>query len=258
MTDQNALEILRERDRQWKDHARSLPQVVKTELTRVEARPPARVQLSAAQQARMDEILLAEREQKHVEQWRANLKAYAPIEEWEDAWNAKSMPDHNPEVEDPNFYAGTQGVLNWIANGCQKHMVLIGAIGCGKSIAAAVAVRHWVNPTHFQPVCWMTADELVSAVFHKYDTNAPKLCRYNVIDDVGDERKEDFEEALRKLLEMQDRKVVITSNLALKHKDPKKTWSGRYPRGRLTSMMRAKCTAIVIPGGSRRNETGEF
>lgn len=258
MTEPTALEIMRERDRAWAEHAKNLPQVVKTEVMRVSVGKPARVQLSEESQARMDALLLAEREAKNVEQWRLSLKRYAPIEEWEQAWSAQSMPDHDPKTAHPEFYAGTQAVLNWLANGCPRHLVLIGAIGCGKSVAAAVAVRHWVNPLHFQPVCWMSADQLVSAMFHKYQDDAPRLCRYNVIDDVGDERKEDFEEALRKALEEQDRKYVITSNLALTHKDPKKTWRGRYTRGRLLSMMRTKCTAVVIPGGSRRAETEAF
>jgi DNA replication protein DnaC len=254
----NALALLSQRRDKWAEHAKKLPTFAVIEPTRVAVAKPQRVQLTESDRNRMDDLLAAEAAAKNVEQWRANLKRYAPIEDWELAWDAKSMPDHNPELEHPDFYAGTQAVLNWIANGCPRHLVLIGAIGCGKSIAAAVAVRHWVEPKRFQPVSWMTADELVSAVFHSYSDESKRLCRYVVVDDMGDERKADFEEALRKLLEQQDHKIIITTNLAMKHKDPAKTFRGRYTRGRLLSMMRAKCKAIVIPGGSRRDESEAF
>jgi hypothetical protein len=262
----DTLQRLRDRDQELAEHRKKLPTFAVVEPARMVAKAPARVQISEEVRNRADDLMAAEAAAKHVEQWRANLRKYAPLAKWEDAWRAQ--PDipatlgkdaRGEDIPNPDYFGGTDGVFRWLESGCQKHLVLIGAIGCGKSVAAAVAVRKWVEPGKgFQPVCWMSADELVSAMFHPYADDSPKLCRYNVIDDMGDERKADFEEALAKLLEQQDRKIIITTNLAMKHKDPAKTFRGRYPRGRLTDRMRDTCTKVIVPGGSRRDQSGGF
>lgn len=190
---------------------------------------------------------------KHIEQWRANLRKYAPIEKWEAAWNSSPEADpRNPE------WVATQAVANWIRNGCKKHLVLMGAVGCGKSVAAATAVKHWVEPGEgFTAVAWLDPDQLVSAVLHDYADNAPKLKPYVVVDDMGTETKSDFAIALCKLLDRQGHKLVITTNLALAHKDPAKTFAGRYDE-RLRDRMRDTCAAVIVPGGSKRSQVGGF
>ena len=261
ITEPNTLQRIRDRDRELAEARKHLPPVTHTRLVKPERVTVAlpRVTIDQATRARADELMRAEEAEKKVQQWRANLKKYAPIADWEHAWNAKPMPDHDPRVPHPDFFAGSEGVFRWLGDGCKKHLVILGAIGSGKSIGAAVAVRKWVEPgIGFNPVCWMTADQLVSAMFHQYSDESPKLCRYNVIDDVGDERKDDFEEALAKALEMQDVTFVMTSNLALRHKDQALTFRGRYKRGRLIDRMRATCTTVVVPGGSRRDQSGGF
>jgi DNA replication protein DnaC len=240
---------MRERDQQLARHRAAEVEPMKR-LSELFAPPPDLESGDrAAEQARLEAEANAKAERAHATKWRANLKQFAPIERWECAWSAAPSDSEWP---------ATSEVQDWLNGGCKKHLVIIGAVGVGKSIAAAAAVKHWVEPgERFQPVSWLRPDQLVSAVMHSYDPSAPKLCRYVVLDDMGRETKTDFAESLCDLLDRQGHTLIITSNLAAMHKDPSKTFRGRYDE-RLISRMNDTCRRFVVPGGDRRSKAGGF
>lgn len=228
-----------------------------------------------------------EEERKHRRKWRDNLLDAAPIERWEQAWSVPGVPvprlaqadldrlDKNPQDnrlwaellggddgsngDKPENWPATRAVKRWLAGGAYKHLVLQGAVGCGKSVGAAVAVKQWVQPGEtFSPVSWLMPEELISAIFHSYDPNAPKLARYIVIDDMGTEKRDDFAVALCKLLDRTGHTIIITTNLAVTHDDPAKTFVGRYKDPRLISRMNDTCVRYQVPGGDRRSKAGGF
>lgn len=121
-------------------------------------------------------------------------------------------------------------VKRWLLANDGRALCLSGPVGCGKSLAAAWAVKRWCeprieecwNPEHTERVprvvrgervSWLRPNDLVSAVLHEYDANAPRLHRYVVVDDLGRERRPDFQEALATLLEQRSRRIVFTTNL---------------------------------------------
>jgi len=200
-----------------------------------------------AAMAREDEAARAEAERHLNARWRANLKQYAPIEKWESAWRA------TPSAEWPATMAGR----DWLDGGCKKHLLILGAVGTGKSVAAASIVKQWVRPGDgFQPVSWLRPNDVVSAVMHAYDDDAPKLCRRIVIDDVGTETKADFSVAMCELLDRPDLTIVMTSNLMKVDPDKKgRSFRERYDL-RLVDRLNDMVTTFIVPGGSRRSQEG--
>ena len=190
-----------------------------------------------AEQERRNAEWLRAAETADVPLWKERLKNAAPIVGWEAAW-------------DPKPTDATRAVDAWFAGGCKRHLVLFGGVGCGKSTAAAYAVKAWVKTRH--PVAWLMPDQLVSAVLHSYDDKAPKLHPRIVIDDMGRERKPEFTDALCDLFDMQGHTILITSNLTpVQFKD-------RYRDARLIDRFNHLCMAVRLTGGSMRAQNGGF
>jgi DNA replication protein DnaC len=111
-------------------------------------------------------------------------------------------------------------------------------------------VKHWTKGG--EPVAWLMHDQLVSAVLHSYDENSPRLHRRVVVDDMGRERKAEFADALCDLLDMQDRTILITSNLTTKQ------FKERYTDARLLDRLNDSCVAVRLTAPSMRSQTGGF
>lgn len=179
----------------------------------------------------------ARQAENELRSWKARLRKCAPISRWECAWEPKPTE-------------AVKAVEAWIASGCQRHMVLFGGVGCGKSVAAACAVKHWVK--NGDPVTWLTHDELVSAVLHAYDDRSPRIYRKVVIDDMGRERKPEFADALCDLLDMPDVTILITSNLTTPQ------FKERYTDPRLLDRLNDSCAGVRIKSPSMRAGNGGF
>lgn len=191
----------------------------------------------AAETAARDEAARIAGHEADERQWKERLKRSAPIAKWEKAW-------------DPDKTEAVQVVDRWLASGTTRHLVLFGGVGCGKSTAAAYAVKHWVRAR--EPVAWLMHDQLVSAVMHSYDERSPKLYPRIVIDDMGREKKPEFADALCDLLDMQGHTILITSNLT------NVQFKERYRDPRLLTRLDDLCFAVRLQSGSLRAQNGGF
>lgn len=183
----------------------------------------------------------AEEEESRVETWKRRYFEAAPVTCAARAWNAENTP-------------GVTAVNQWLANGCKTNLILRGGVGCGKTSAACVAVKSWTEPVRnrlTRHVAWLRPDQLVSAVMHSYDENAPKLRDWIVLDDIGRESKSDFVEAFCELLDMPDMVIIGTTNLT------KQQIRERYD-ARLVDRLNDSCIAIDLPGRSLRRQDGGF
>lgn len=155
-----------------------------------------RLRAEAELQRRKDEA-------EHAQQWRLNIAKYAPVAKWRAAWNPKRTEALDLMRE---WMRGDHG---------DRHLGLCGPKGIGKTIAAVSWVKSLVEPGKFRgnPVVWLRPDDLVSAVCHSYDPDSPRLARNIVLDEMGEERREDFVHAMRKLLDKDGHRILITSNL---------------------------------------------
>jgi DNA replication protein DnaC len=191
-----------------------------------------------------ERVASAKRNASHVAEWRSNLRKFARLAEWEVAWEPRLKT------------AAIKTVDSWLADGCPFHMFLFGPVGCGKSIAAAHAVKRWVEPDTFKgehPVSWLRPSELVSAVFHSYDDRSPKLGRRVVIEDIGArDMPKDFEDALIELLDMPDITVLATSNATSEQ------FRERFTDERLYSRLNHCAKAFRLKGASLRRSEGGF
>lgn len=185
----------------------------------------------------------AQRDANHVAEWRANLRRYAPIPEWHVAWEAEKT-------------SAVKVVDTWLSEGCPKHLFLFGPVGVGKSIAAAHAVKRWVEPGTFegeQPVSWLRPSQVVSAVFHAYAADAPRLGRRIVIEDIGYRRMpEDFEDAMCDLFDRQELTIIATLNMTSAE------FNERFSDPRFRDRLNHRARAFRLKGKSRRKDEGGF
>jgi hypothetical protein len=188
--------------------------------------------------------------------WRRRYRSAAPVRVADAAWDARDTP-------------AVLTVRDWLKDP-SRHLVLRGGVGCGKTTAACVAVKHWVEPASLlmgndfdyppgvridwherHDVAWLRPDQLVSAVLHDYDESSPKLRPYVVVDDMGVETKGDFAAALCELLDRSGHTVVITTNLT------KARFRERYDL-RLLDRLNDTARAIDLPEKSMRRQDGGF
>lgn len=184
--------------------------------------------------------------------WRSAYLASAPVRNAQVAWDASATP-------------AVLAVKDWLANP-SRHLVLRGGVGCGKTTAACVAVKHWCEPSGHEPwsgwqpsdstgrtgfISWLRPDQLVSAVLHDYDEKSPKLRKYIVVDDMGLETKADFAVAMCELLDREGHTLLITTNL------PKQRMRERYDV-RLLDRLNDTARAVDLPEKSMRKQDGGF
>lgn len=142
-------------------------------------------------------------------------------------------------------------VLRWERENRFRVLLLLGPVGVGKSLAAAVAM-HACAERGRRSLSWHRPNDFVSAVLHSYDPHAPKLgTDLVVIDDVGRETKADFEESVNAFLDETDTRLVMTTNL----KPPE--FRTRYDE-RLLDRLRECCLSENVKGKSRRTGGGGF
>jgi DNA replication protein DnaC len=206
--------------------------------------PERRAAREAAERAESPRVLidpsqLAALEKQRQDEWRERLRKSAPIAKWEKAWDADLS------------YPATKAVDDWLRMKSGRHLCLFGAVGCGKSIAAAHAVKHWVKSSA-GCVSWMRPNDVVSAVMHSYDQLSPKLLERIVIDDVGFNEKAEFSDALCELLDRPGHTLLMTSNLTTPQ------FRERYTDKRLIDRLNDTAIAIRVKGGSRRSQDGGF
>lgn len=195
-----------------------------------------------AEEARLTTEKRAKEAARAEQYLRERLRKAAPIANWERAWSAEPWP-------------AVKAVDSWIAGGCQRHLFLFGGVGCGKSVAAAHAVKYWLEHEYsvVGPLTsWLRPNEVVSAVMHAYADDAPKLGKYIVIDDLGFETKEDFSYAMTELLDRQDHKLLVTCNLTAA------SFRERYTDPRLMDRLNDCAMAVRIHGESKRRKDGGF
>jgi hypothetical protein len=209
------------------------------------------LQQDAAYQARIaEESAIARRELDAAtrRRWRSSVSRVAPVRAARVAWDHRDTP-------------ATRAVLEWLED-TSEHLVLRGGIGCGKSTAACLAVKHWCKPEiealsagdelREPDVSWFTPDALVSAVMHAYDESAPKLRRHVVVDDMGRERSaNEFGEALCRLLDLAEHTLLITTNLT------RDEMRARYDM-RLIDRLCDTAEAVDLPAQSLRRQNPKF
>jgi DNA replication protein DnaC len=201
----------------------------------------------------------------------------AALEERREAEWREAVGRVCPAPETQTVFAGdmveteaAKSVNAWLSAMPRKVLVLRGGVGCGKSVAAALAVKHWCRPAigksadpfNERPVtftvirglscAWLSPDDVVSAVMHAYDDKSPKLCPYLVIDDMGRESKPEFAEALCRLLDSGKHTMVITTNLS------KQQLRERYPDLRLIDRLNHAAMATDLKSKSLRRQDGGF
>lgn len=122
-------------------------------------------------------------------------------------------PDDSPSVN---------AVERWIRaghvdkSGRRSHMLIHGPKGTGKSVAAAVAVRHWAEPAsspHAGDVLYLSDSNELVGIMQGWD-DRPPLSHFVVLDDLGDETHPDFARSLKLLLQRRDVVILATSNLS--------------------------------------------
>lgn len=146
-------------------------------------------------------------------------------------------------------------VASWLKNPRGKHLMIRGSVGSGKSVAAAFALRYWLEPGMSRGVggvSWLSPDDVVSGVLHSYDQNAPKIGRRVVIDDLGTETKADFQHAFEKLLDRTGVQLLVTTNLR------KADFVPPAYAPRLVSRLRGTMDAADVPGVDLRGSSDDF
>lgn len=147
-------------------------------------------------------------------------------------------PDtHRAIVEDTGLIDGVsmKAVRRWLWNpSLEPTLILVGAPGCGKSIAAAWAVASFTRSS-----CWYAAADVVRLFAANVDRDAEKArfrmkrSHLTVLDDVATEKDDvGMCAALIEILGCREQKrTIITTNQS--HAD----WLKRYPDSRLHSRL---------------------
>jgi DNA replication protein DnaC len=184
--------------------------------------------------------------------WRAKVFDAAPVRVVRKVFELEQRP-------------AVQAVQKWLDDGCQHDLVLRGGVGTGKSTAACLAVKHWCEPdvaldaagepyekqtTKELCVSWLRPHALVSAVEHAYDSSAPKLRKYVVLEDIGRETRPEFVEAFCELLDRDGHTILITTNLK------RDQMRERYDV-RVLERLAERARPVDVPGESmRRKDVG--
>lgn len=219
------------------------------------------------ERAEQEEKAKAEIPAREEAAWKRAVIAAVPVRTAVNAFSSEITP-------------AIQAVQNWLETKSKPGLVLRGGVGCGKTTAAAYAVRHWIgrpvgswclgefgdkggsysfdwpasaltSRSQPRPISWLRPDQLVSAVLHSYDEASPKLYKHIVIDDLGRETKADFAEALCEVLDSPEPTVLITTNLT------RQQLRDRYDL-RLLDRLNDTCIAVDLPGKSMRRQDGGF
>lgn len=133
-----------------------------------------------------------------------------------------------------------------------RHLLLLGDVGAGKSIAAAVALKHYLEPGRFKhKAAWLSPDELTEAMHKPYWDESRVVPHYAVIDDLGTEKGEGFSEALCRFLDLRGRVAIMTSNLSPQQ------FKDRYNL-RLIDRIRSSCWVAHGLGKTKRAPVGDF
>lgn len=185
---------------------------------------------------------------------RAAQDASARRQKWHDAVYA--VTDHVSAewaLLHPNWQAVTRvHVERWLKQPKGQHLLLRGGPGTSKTVAAAWAVRHWVEPGENRgSVCWLYPDQVTDALLHWDEDKRPQLARHIVIDELGSELRPGFAVALDRLLERRRTRVLMTCNLS------RKQFAGQYRDERLLDRFRGTTEIYDIPGTSRRPHIGD-
>jgi DNA replication protein DnaC len=195
---------------------------------------------------------LRELEEARLRSWRRAFKDAVPIVDACEVFGELKPTD------------AMRAVSAWLPRATSRGLCVRGPVGCGKTTAALYAVRTWTEPragviagsVHSgHPVSWLNPDELVTALLHAYDRDAPRLHRHVVLDDLGRETKSDFAEALCRLLDPVDRStrlphvVLVTSNLT------RDQMRQRY-EPRVLDRLGHRCVAVDVTGPSLRRNGG--
>lgn len=153
-------------------------------------------------------------------------------------------------------WPATLAAVDWWSANKSRVLLIRGAVGGGKSTAAAAVSRVYAESVAGKHrgvgLSWLRTNDFVSAVLHQYDDDAPRLGRdLVVVDDVGLETRPDFEQALCVFIDDYDARLVMTTNLT------KEAFRERYG-ARVVDRLLECGSAITIKGESRRRKNGEF
>lgn len=173
--------------------------------------------------------------------------------EWSDAYMQCVRVDNAIlAFERPELTASIQAVRAWRHAGITRHLLLMGDVGCGKSIAAAYALKAYLEPGRHRGKCaWFSPDELTDAMSRPAWDEARVIPHYAVIDDLGTERAPGFSEALCRFVDLAGRVAIMTTNLS------PVAFKRRYDL-RLIDRLRASCTVSRSLGKSLRVPVGDF
>lgn len=139
--------------------------------------------------------------------------------------------------------------MEWEASNKHRGLILRGGTGVGKSFASAAALMRSLRRWKLS-VSWHRPNDFVSAVLHRYDPNAPRLGEHLVvIDDVGRETKEDFQEAFTTFLDDSEARFIVSTNLTAAE------FEDRY-KGRLFNRLEECAVGFSVKGDSMRTGGG--
>lgn len=177
-------------------------------------------------------------------------------------------PDtHKAIVEDKGLIEGVSliAVRKWLWNpSLEPILILVGAPGAGKSVAAALAVASFTRSA-----CWYSANDVIRLFSAGIDRDAEKArfkmkrSHLTILDDVGTEKDHvSMCAALVEILQSREqRRTIITTNLVQKLPppdkrktgDPTESWETRYPDPRLHSRLN-RAHFVVDKGPDLREE----
>lgn len=135
----------------------------------------------------------------------------------------------------------------------RKHRVLVlrGGVGTGKSTAAAVAL-YLAALKGARSASWHRPRQFISSMLHTYQADVQEVGKhFVVIDDMGEESRTDFQEALTTFLDESDARAVLTTNLTVP------VFKERYA-GRVIDRLRECAAWVPVRGDSMRTGGGGF
>ncbi len=188
------------------------------------------------------------REAEHRTAWDQALAEAAP-------WRATERVLARDYAED---WHAVRLARAWLADPkAAPHIMFRGPPRCGKSLASALLVQHWVEPGKGRgAVLALHPNALISAMLHDYDPLSPKIgpnVRLVVVDDIGRESKQaGLVESLCILLDRRKLRVVMSTNLG------KNDFAQVYKDERLLERLRETTFAADVKAGGPRYAPGDF
>jgi hypothetical protein len=139
---------------------------------------------------------------------------------------------------------------DWFSS-VERGVAFFGGVGAGKSAACALMGAEFIRAGK-RSVSWLEPDDFTSAVLHSYDASAPKLgSDFVILDEMGREKKPDFEYALLKFLNLHSARFMITSNLKVD------AFRARYDVA-LIDRLNDEAQSIKVKDASLRRQDGGF